>query len=371
MRRAGFAIAAVLLSLVLTFAVLEAIFRAAGLDGRPLPPRRIDVWSGGEWQTVGHWGTTPLKRPSPFPGVKMGEYRPGMTFRFVYVDRTGRDTWTPRAVEARINEHGLRGPSPSPTKAAGVYRILALGDSFTFGEGVADDEPFIARLTERLNRSSASRRYEGINAGVSGYNTRDEVIYLENRWLELDPDLVLLTFYLNDAYDDARFGPLVQGGATPATLDEFLTDPGPSWVVDWATSRWRRWRTGREISRIYRAQFSDNPVIDGHDWDDSRAALARAVALTRDRGIPLVLVIFPELHELDDDHPFANIHSGVREAAEGLGIPVIDLLDTFRGEDASELWVHPTDHHPNARAHAIAARAIADVLMQSGILPVP
>ncbi len=82
-----------------------------------------------------------------------------------------------------------------------------------------------------------------------------------------------------------------------------------------------------------------------------------------------MLVLFPELHELDGDYPFENVHRRVREAAEGLGIPVLDLLDAFRGQDAADLWVHPTDHHPNARAHAIAASAIADFLAGASLLP--
>jgi hypothetical protein len=44
-----------------------------------------------------------------------------------------------------------------------------------------------------------------LNAAVMGYNTRDEVIYLERRWLAFAPDLVLITFYLNDAYSDTTF----------------------------------------------------------------------------------------------------------------------------------------------------------------------
>lgn len=368
-RNVWFAAVTVLGSVLLTLGAMEAVFRALGIDGRPLPPRRVDVLTRGEWQTVGYWGTTPLKRPSPFPEVRMGEYIPDLTFRFVYLDRAGRDEWRPRAVEAHINRYGLRGPALPREKAPGVFRILALGDSFTFGEGVADHEPFIAQLTDLLNESPAGPRFEAINAGVSGYNTRDEVLYLEHRWLGLDPDLILLTFYLNDAYDDARFGPLVRGGATGATVDRPLPEPGPVRVLEWAGNTWRRWRAGREIARIYRSQFSDNPEIDGHDWTDSRNALARAALLARQRNIRLVLVLFPELHELDGDYPFENVHRRVREAAEELGIPVLDLLGAFRGRDATELWVHPTDHHPNARAHAIAARAIADFLAGARLLP--
>ena len=66
-------------------------------------------------------------------------------------------------------------------------------------------EASIARHTERLLNGAAppARRFETLNAGVQGYNTRDEVLYLEHHWIGFDPDLVLIVFYINDAYADS------------------------------------------------------------------------------------------------------------------------------------------------------------------------
>jgi hypothetical protein len=57
--------------------------------------------------------------------------------------------------------------------------------------------------------------------------------------------------------------------------------------------------------------------------------------------------------------------------ARDAGIPVLDLAPAFAGMDTESLRVHPTDHHPNGKAHAIAARAIADWVMEElpGFLP--
>ena len=70
------------------------------------------------------------------------------------------------------------------------------------------------------------------------------------------------------------------------------------------------------------------------------------------------MVIFPELHALDESHPFQNIYRRVHAYAESLGIPALDLFPVFEGRSAPDLWVHVTDHHPNAEAHRIAADAI-------------
>jgi hypothetical protein len=93
-----------------------------------------------------------------------------------------------------------------------------------------------------------------------------------------------------------------------------------------------------------------------------------ARAWAEERGVRIALAIFPELHKLDDSHPFASIHARVREVSVGLGIPTLDLLPIFLGEDARALWVHVSDHHPNARAHRMAARAIASFLKEQGLV---
>ena len=352
---------AVAASLLVVLLVLEAAFRIAGID--PRPPRLRDVEirrDDGSWERVSVWGTSPLKRDSPFREVAMGEFVPDVDFRFIYYDRTAAgadEEWVTSIVTGRINRYGLRGPEIEPDKPDGVFRVLVLGDSFTFGAGVADDESFPAQLQPLLAGSCATpRRFEVINAGVSGYNTADEVVNLERRWLpELEPDLVLLTFYVNDAYDDTRMAAAMRGGA--------LSGSGSAWFwrsrfLGWLASRITAWKTARDTEALYRAQFSDDPELAGHNWQASRAALGRAAAVTRERGVPLAIVIFPDLHGLDDVYPFEFVHREVTSAADESAVPVLDLLETFRGRDPRSLWVHPTDHHPNAEAHARAAEAL-------------
>lgn len=53
------------------------------------------------------------------------------------------------------------------------------------------------------------------------------------------------------------------------------------------------------------------------------------------------------------------IASACREA----DIEYIDLLEVYRGHSAESLWVHPTDHHPNEVAHALAAKRIAEYVL--------
>lgn len=80
------------------------------------------------------------------------------------------------------------------------------------------------------------------------------------------------------------------------------------------------------------------------------------------RQIPLVVMIFPILHDLDDGHPFLDLYAKVAASAEANGTQVLDLFPGFRGRSARSLWVHPTDQHPNEWAHRIAAEQLTAFL---------
>jgi len=368
-KRVAFATAGIVLGLAAAAAIVEIVARVIGLEPGGVPMRRVDILEDGRFVTAATWGTAPVKRASPYPEVGNGEYIPGLTFRFVYADNPRGYFDADNALVNHINSHGLRGDEFAPLKPAGTVRILGVGDSFTFGAGVREEDTFLARLERDLNSASPGPAYEVINCGVASYNTADEVTYLEKRWLDLEPDVVLLVFVINDAYDDAVFGPLHRGYVEGVTRLVESRQVYGSRFLAWALDHYWRAKMGRETREIYLSQFTDDPRIEGHDWEDCKRGFERARDLTRARGAKLAIVIFPELHSLDA-YPFEGLHRIAGSAAERLGIPALDLLPAFRGMSAEELWVHPTDHHPNEAGHAIAAEAIARFLRdpRNGIL---
>ena len=88
------------------------------------------------------------------------------------------------------------------------YRILALGDSFTWGAyGTQLNQTFVKLLEKKLNKNPDKNNYQIINAGVPGYGTDQEMIYLENKGYKLKPDLVILNFFVgNDFKDNMQSG---------------------------------------------------------------------------------------------------------------------------------------------------------------------
>ena len=80
-------------------------------------------------------------------------------------------------------------------------------------------------------------------------------------------------------------------------------------------------------------------------------------------GIPLVVVVFPFFVELDGAYPFQSIHDHLRSFCDEAAIDCVDLRDHLHDYRGPELWVHPTDQHPNEIAHAIAARVIGEHIL--------
>lgn len=137
--------------------------------------------------------------PKPNTKVTVGYLRKSLeelekTIGLEHLQRTvQRDNLPESAVLFSINKHGFKGPEFSMHKSDSIFRILAIGDSCTWG--VTKDYYTYPRTMERtLNRlTDKNFDFEVINAGVQGYNF-ERVLKRIDEFLEVDPDLV--TIYL-------------------------------------------------------------------------------------------------------------------------------------------------------------------------------
>jgi len=84
-----------------------------------------------------------------------------------------------RLVKTTTNSLGLRGKEITLEKPSGYKRILVLGDSFTFGLYVSDEETYPAVLEKLL--TGQGHKVEVINAGYAdGFETDDIYCWLVN-----------------------------------------------------------------------------------------------------------------------------------------------------------------------------------------------
>lgn len=141
------------------------------------------------------------------------EYDPVLGWRnkanYAGIVRIDKDT----AFHVTHNARGFRDRDHPYAKPPGTVRILALGDSFVWGFGVARDELF-SEIVEKNDPGT-----EVINMGVSGYGTDQEFLLYNEEGYKYKPDLVVLAFYANDYNEIATS--LSYGYPKPcATIDD-------------------------------------------------------------------------------------------------------------------------------------------------------
>jgi lysophospholipase L1-like esterase len=316
------------------------------------------VWHDGRFQSAVEHKLS-LGEPSPL-GIPMGQYIAGSRLKEVYASNPHGYLDADNSVEYTINSHGMRGPEVPTDKPANTFRILGLGDSFTFGIGVRDDHTCLRRLEADLNAEYRGQpTFQVLNGSVQGYNTPDEVASLEHRWLAMSPDLVVIFFYLNDAYNDL---------AIKNRGEELGVNQPQPWlgkvsrIYDLGQHAWHAAAARRTVEALYvEPYFTKADRVLGQveskyiAWQNSRQALAHAAKLSRERGFKLALVVWPDFYKLDGNYPFEAVHRLLMQTGADLGIPTLDLLET--------------DHHPNDKAHAIAAEAVAKFLRREKMLP--
>jgi len=264
-------------------------------------------------------------------------------------------------MQVRTNREGMRGAELAPEDPA-LFRLACLGDSFTFGFGVPEEETYPAVLQRILAASPAppGRRYEVLNLGVVGYNTRDEAVVLERKALPLHPSLVVVGYVLNDPEIDPRpslhkyFDPPVWWRHSHVLR---LLHLGWNWVDVWRFG-------GGDYIRYLHAPGREK-------WNSVVQALAKMRADAAPGHPRRILMIFPLVPRQGwAGYPYRGIHLQVAKAAAAEGFEVIDLLPVFSRYPPRDLRLSPQADHPSRLGHALAAQALAEVIL-AGESPKP
>jgi hypothetical protein len=268
-----------------------------------------------------------------------------------------------KSVGFRTNAEGFRDRERARAGSS-AFRVIALGDSYTFGWAIEQDEAYPQR-TEALLRS-AGYEVEVLNLGVPGYNTEQEAHLLGRVLSRFHPGLVVLDYTMNDAE------PQISVPAPPDLTYRYAT----SWLWEDVNDllRTRLGRAAADSKKLVPStDYQKGFEPDSPKWRDSRAALERMVTLSRTEGVPFLLLILPDFTQpFDSSYPFERIHQTVAGWAASFGVDCIDLLGEFRGADHRHYMV-AGDGHPNALAHEKTAQVLARYVLQkleAGTAPV-
>ncbi len=97
-----------------------------------------------------------------------------------------------------INSYGFRGGEWAKEKAQNKSRIVVLGDSFAFGEGLDDNQTWPFLLEKYLNKGVNRGSFEVLNFGYQGSSTTEELRIFEQEASVFSPDFVILSYTPGD-----------------------------------------------------------------------------------------------------------------------------------------------------------------------------
>lgn len=307
----------------------------------------------------------------PVPGAKPRQrfmFKPGLRFFITYADNDvlGRAWLDPRGrVANRINSAGVRdreeltGPKPD-----GQRRLVCIGDSFTFGWGIPEEQNWVRMLEDRLRDGGDDVRT--VNCGAAGTVCIDEYVHgLRTRFARFEPDAVLLTICLNDLVGSDGLmvlGPPVDTGS--ALLDLLVRalgygplhlSPGTDWVQELLAMP-EVYPDGTPNPRF----GADKPYAAMWSQGVPQKSLRDAKAWCAERRIPFLVVLWPFLQGLGPGrhYPFQKLHDLVASDLAEAGIPLLDVTPWLRQTNHEDLWVTPADMHPNPKAQRLVTDAI-------------
>jgi len=274
------------------------------------------------------------------------------------------------------NALGHRDEPTSVTKAAGTRRVLVLGDSVSFGHGVAAADSWPEKLEDMLNAPGASGAVEVLNTAAPGNTAYQELWDLE-RSLVLSPDVVVVQFALNDVVEPYRFLKRLGGsgidyhGIPDISYGQFLlihtSVLARSLLMDPAADD----GAGRAAAHARAERFADQRLVDTPDdqhilaaWTEYKSWLLRIAKLCQDNQLPLILVASPMDFQLHQPEAKAAPQRMLATISQELGITYVDLLPTLRqaaGADPEGFArAHFLDHtHYHPPGHALVARTVA------------
>ena len=279
------------------------------------------------------------------------QVRPNQIIDRENVDGTGRSRYV------TINQQGFR-CSNEETARHGTVRVLALGDSYTFGSGVADNETFCAQL-EELSRG----QLKVINAGSPGWGIFQMKIRLHRVIGAVKPDYVLVIVPEKDVFrqpfeSKEEMEAYVREGKIRNTVRTFSR---LATVIGRKLQAMKLNKSGQVVpyERIHDTTNAVGPSETYQScWKDDQLRLLEMKILSEQHGAEFVVVAWPQYSR--NTSFFLN---EIARFGKENGILTVNLSEALEKHDRTKRVL--PDGHPNPFGHRIAAEEIFDKVFRS------
>jgi len=308
-----------------------------------------------------------------------------------------------------LNSAKLRDEEVSPDFPADGVRIILLGNSVTFGSGIAVEDAFAGRLDALLKLRHDGVKYDVINGGGQGDAMQYYFSLLDDHGFGFNPDAVALILTSNHVAGQKL--PVAVGQAKnkdqlissikriPFEAHLFLFGNFYTYVAFDRLIRQSLFAAGLTRESLNRTDnylygFAvDVPAVKLEKVDADYDELARSILELKrrleSRGIKFLIIAIPNRFELSnlrrDNHrnvPLDKIRilpgRRFKRIAEQNGIPFMDMLPVFKAKrremldgkiSYDPLYVTFDSIHLNPTGHRLVAESLEQMLIANGIVP--
>ena len=286
-----------------------------------------------------------------------------------------------------INSNGLRDREVAFEKPKGEFRILCLGDSQLFGDGIPEEETFVSLLESRF------KSIQAINTGVIGYGNDQQLLYLQEEGIRYNPDIVMVTLNGYDFLDN--ISKTIRSGYSKPVFElegeeiRVTNIPVPKFdIVE------RVHRGLKNLSHLYyygniglvafrhRNSTAPNPGNELRDILPKKQYLGTSISITKrilrqitrvskENNAKTIVVYLPYILDFEEDNSYKKQVAKICETIKAYG----KENDFYFLDIRSELLEQPNKNifldkvHLNKDGHKLVEEIISDFLLNQKLLP--
>jgi lysophospholipase L1-like esterase len=246
-------------------------------------------------------------------------------------------------------------------KSNSTFRIIALGDSFTAGSWVSDNDSYPKQLEKKLNQINISTRVEVLKLiGGAGAGLLEKVKIFENNGLKYNPDMVILQFYIDDFEDSEQIREraneiwnMYKNGSFkfPSTVEEKIKELNAS-EADISTIMFYM---AKNEFRYYAQQKGIDKVLK----ENIETPLLELIDFCNKQNIDLIIIGL----DLDADDMSIKERELLNNLSDKHKIPFLDFTSYFPLDKNSELRL--PDIHLNEKGYDLLSTKVFEFLIQS------
>jgi len=244
------------------------------------------------------------------------------------------------------------------------FRILTIGDSFTYGPYVNNQDTWQAVLEKKLKDKFPDKKIQVLNAGVAGYTITDEFEYLKEKGIKTKPNLIILGIYANDINDlnqEKReiYAREKQKKKTERIFFNFIN-------LAKKTAFFNFLEKERILFTIVKNEQSKNNQakqidrISKIEIEEYLSYLDKFIHYTQENNLKLLVILFPQIEQFENNSNFPR--DDIKNYLVNKNTDYINIYDNFIKENYNSFYLVPYNKHLSVIGNNKTALLIKDFI---------